>query len=110
MHILIISGSGDTRGYIQDTGIGINFIRVNDIDTYTSQIVKDTIHESAVYASSVNKGLCFTSNRKEIIYQILEHFRDYNNKIEFIKVDKKDTSVIDGATLERLLDGVYSIL
>ena len=110
MHILIISGDGDTRGYIQDTGIGINFIRVGDIDIYTSQIVKDTIHESAIYASSVNKGLCFTSNRKEIIYQILEHFEDCDNKIEFIKVDKKYTSIINGATLYRLLEGGYDIV
>ena len=43
MHILIISGEGDLRSYIYDTGIGLNFIRVKDIDVLSGGRVKITL-------------------------------------------------------------------
>ena len=91
MHILIVSGEGDLRGYIQDTGIGLNFIRVNDIDSFPSSILRSEIHEIAIYASSISKGICFTSNRQEISNIILEHFKNNNNIIEQIHVHKNNS-------------------
>jgi hypothetical protein len=92
MHILIVSGEGDLRGYIQDTGIGLNFVKVGDIDTFSSSILQNEIHEIATYASAVNKGICFTSNRKEVIDSIIRHFNNTSfNKIELIKIYRNNS-------------------
>jgi len=91
MHILIVSGEGDLRGYIQDTGIGLNFIRVNDIDLFPSSILRNEIHEIAIYASSVNKGICFISNRREVSDIIFNHFSNNNNNIEQIYIHKNNS-------------------
>jgi len=91
MHILIVSGEGDLRSYIHDTGIGLNFIRVSDIDLFPSSILRNEIHEIALYASSVNKGICFTSNRQEVSNMIFEHFKNNNNNIEQIYIHRNNS-------------------
>ena len=103
MHILIVSGVGDLQSYIQDQGIGINFIRSDSLDSTHSSVLKNELHLIAKNADSANKGICFTTNRREILEAILNHFSNFPNRFEFIKVNKHNVETYDFYTMLNLL-------
>jgi hypothetical protein len=88
MHILILSGDGDIRQYIWDKGIGLKFYCCNSFDMTHYKQIPSELKLIEEYAYIHLKGLCFKTQRYEIIENIYNHFKNKGHKIEYLRIEK----------------------
>jgi hypothetical protein len=94
MHILILSGNGDIRQYIWNQGIGLKFYKCNSMDNIHHRQFEDELKIIEKDAYIHLKGICFPTQRYETIKIIYDYFKDKENKIEFLRIDKSGNVVV----------------